>query len=87
MEKEITNETTQEATVENIEHCGHHHHHHQTPVMPIYPVQPMPFDPFCPQFTPEEALVKGTLFKWLYSPYHPQPQPGHCPKPPKKKCC
>ncbi|OEH85556.1 hypothetical protein BHU72_15040 [Desulfuribacillus stibiiarsenatis] len=42
-----------------------------TPVMPIYPVLPMPFDPFCPQFSPQEALEKGTLFKWLYDPYVP----------------
>ncbi|WP_083248268.1 spore coat associated protein CotJA [Desulfuribacillus stibiiarsenatis] len=39
--------------------------------MPIYPVLPMPFDPFCPQFSPQEALEKGTLFKWLYDPYVP----------------
>lgn len=40
--------------------------------MLIPPVKPMPMQPYnyTNQFSLSEALEKGTLFKWLYDPYH-----------------
>lgn len=42
------------------------------PPIPIPPVKPMPMPPqdFSNQFSLSEALKIGTLFKWLYDPYH-----------------
>jgi len=41
------------------------------PPIIIPPVKPMPRSPFDYQqrFSLREALMKGTLFKWLYDPY------------------
>lgn len=44
------------------------------PPMPVCPVRPMPFDQLYPQFPLPEAIMRGTLFPWLYDPYHPE----HC---------
>ncbi|MBO8173207.1 MAG: spore coat associated protein CotJA [Bacillaceae bacterium] len=40
------------------------------PPVNIPPVKPIPFDTFSGQFPLSVALRKGTLFKWLYDPYH-----------------
>lgn len=42
------------------------------PPIPFPPVKPMPKPPkdYSDQFPLREALMKGTLFKWLYDPYH-----------------
>lgn len=42
------------------------------PPVPIPPVKPMPSQPqqIMQMYNLREALLLGTLFKWLYDPYH-----------------
>ncbi|WP_132767102.1 spore coat associated protein CotJA [Tepidibacillus fermentans] len=41
------------------------------PPIPIPPVKRIPLPPqdYTKQFPLDKALMKGTLFKWLYDPY------------------
>jgi hypothetical protein len=39
------------------------------PPVNLPPVKPYPPDPYMDQFSLPEALVTGTLFRWLYDPY------------------
>ena len=45
------------------------------PPIHVPPVKPYPADPYIDQFTLSEALMAGTLFRWLYDPYEKGWQP------------
>lgn len=49
------------------------------PPVPFPTVKPMPAPPadYLKQFSYGKALDKGTLFKWLYDPYHKRYEPEY----------